>query len=236
LENGSSAEEKNNDGEGMLLMAARAGYLSVIQNELKKGISINTTNRHGCSALILATREGHLDVVKFLVLYSENFVRNTPELENAESLEHFWEQTNRNNQNALCIATKEGHEDLVAFFLSQNKFDVHLTFKKGYNVLDMAASKGYLTILRLLLSTGLFDDKNIVKALEVDPKKNKNIYFCLKYWLEWPCLRLLWIGNGDQGSTLSRIPKEVISIISNWWKVTKEVILSNDEIELDPVI
>jgi len=83
-------------------------------------------------------------------------------------------------------------------------------------ILEKPAVKGYSAIVRLLLYTNQLEDKEIRRVLEIvktSDKRDRGVILCMEYWLEWPRLRLLWIGQMDNGSMLSMLPREIIRYI-----------------------
>jgi len=192
---------------------------------LANGSSITTRNHKKYSAFLLAVREGHLDLVMWLSEYIETYLQNQttsvadpgPENPTSVPFPHYWEDVNHKGDNALFIAARKNHDDIVCWLLEQKKFDLRRPSNTIY-ILDKPACKGYAKIVRLILHTNQLDESDIIRAIhKVKHRKPKSdlrgIILSLQYWLEWPRLRLLWIGQMDNGSVLCLLPRELITYI-----------------------
>jgi len=206
IEQNCSLMETNKDEEDVLLVAARSGYLNVVEYALEHGSSIIMRNSSDYSAFLLAAQEGHLDVVQFLADRIES---------SSEQIPHFWEEKNSKGYNALFLSVHRNYPDVLTWCIQQNKFDLSQKVDQEF-ILEEPALRGYREIVRILLYTNQLKTEDILIVLEkVKSVENydSGVVLCLEYWLEWPRLRLLWIGHLDPLSPLSMLPREIIRYI-----------------------
>ncbi|KAG8439834.1 hypothetical protein GDO86_005850 [Hymenochirus boettgeri] len=129
-------EQKTNDGETPLTLAAKAGLLENVKALLEKGVWPNTKNRRGESPLLLAIRIGNYDMAAALIEY--NCVINQPCVKR-------W--------SAMHEAAKLGRRDLVSLLL-KNGGNVGLKDGFGVTPLGVAAEYGHCDVLEQLIHKG----------------------------------------------------------------------------------
>ncbi len=121
-------------GNTLLLIAAREGHLRTVQAILQYRPSVSHRNLAGDSALMLATLGGHREVVDVL-------------LEAGAELNH-------DGWAPLVYAAFQGHLDLVEKFI-QRGADVHALAPNQSNALMFAARNGHIQVVRRLLQTDI---------------------------------------------------------------------------------
>ncbi|NP_001087115.1 ankyrin repeat and SOCS box containing 15 L homeolog [Xenopus laevis] len=131
-----SWEQKTNDGETPLTLAAKADLLENVKALLEKGVWPNTKNSRGESPLLLAIRIGNYDMAETLIDYSCTI--NQPCVKR-------W--------SAMHEAAKQGRRDLVSLLL-KNGGNVSLTDGFGVTPLGVAAEYGHCDILEQLIHKG----------------------------------------------------------------------------------
>ncbi|XP_063302881.1 ankyrin repeat and SOCS box protein 15 isoform X2 [Pelobates fuscus] len=129
-------EQKTNDGETPLTLAAKAGLVQNVRALLEKGIWPNTKNRKGESPLLIAIQIGSSDMAEILISY--NCTINQPCVKR-------W--------SAIHEAAKQGRCDLVSLLL---KNGANLGVRDGFGVtpLGVAAEFGHCDVLEQLIHKG----------------------------------------------------------------------------------
>ncbi|NMG02069.1 ankyrin repeat domain-containing protein [Azoarcus taiwanensis] len=121
-------------GNSLLLLAAREGHLRTVQAILQYRPNVLHRNLAGDSALMLATLGGHRDVVDEL-------------LDAGAELNH-------DGWTPLIYAAFQGHLDLVEKFIERGA-DVHALAPNESNALMFAARNGHIQVVRRLLQTDI---------------------------------------------------------------------------------
>lgn len=131
---GNSFVELTCNGERSLHLAARLGYVELVQELLKINADIAATDSQGFTPLHLAAYFGHADVVQVLL---KNKAKTNA--------------TNAKGFSALHLAAKGGHANVVKKLL-ESKADIVAKDYKGYTALHWAAERGYANVVLELLS------------------------------------------------------------------------------------
>ncbi|KAG9490139.1 hypothetical protein GDO78_005822 [Eleutherodactylus coqui] len=129
-------EQKTNDGDTPLTLAAKSGLGENVKALLEKGVWPNTKNRRGESPLLIAVRTGHYDIVSLLISY--NCTINQPCVKR-------W--------SAMHEAAKQGSKDIIALLL-KNGGNVSLRDGFGVTPLGVAAEFGQCDVLEQLIHKG----------------------------------------------------------------------------------
>src|SRR5687767_10781210 len=67
VERGATPDTADQDGNSLLMLAARNGQVPVVTYLLSRKASVNARNRYGDTALMAAALKGHVEVAKMLV-------------------------------------------------------------------------------------------------------------------------------------------------------------------------
>ncbi|XP_068132488.1 ankyrin repeat and SOCS box protein 15 isoform X2 [Hyperolius riggenbachi] len=134
--NKSQWEQKTNDGETPLTLAAKSGLFGNVKALLEKGVWPNTKNRRGESPLLIAVRIGSYDMVTTLISY--NCTINQPCVKR-------W--------SAMHEAAKQGRNDLISLLLKHGG-NVNLQDGFGVTPLGAAAEFGQCDALEQLIHKG----------------------------------------------------------------------------------
>ncbi|XP_077329436.1 ankyrin repeat and SOCS box protein 15 isoform X1 [Lithobates pipiens] len=129
-------EQKTNDGETPLTLAAKSGLVENVKALLEKGVWPNTKNRRGESPLLIAVRSGSYDMVVTLISY--NCTINQPCVRR-------W--------SAMHEAAKQGRNDLISLLI-KNGANVSLRDGFGVTPLGVAAEFGQCEALEQLIHKG----------------------------------------------------------------------------------
>lgn len=109
-----------------LMLAAKHGFLSELQELIKEGADINDTNKLGFNALMYAAFNGQLSVVQCL-LSQKNIKVNA---------------VNKFYDTPLILAVMHGDERVIDALL-QNGADIHCKNDQGLNAAEVAAAHGH---------------------------------------------------------------------------------------------
>ncbi|XP_075061391.1 ankyrin repeat and SOCS box protein 15 [Mixophyes fleayi] len=134
--NKSQCEQKTNDGETPLTLAAKSGLIENVKALLEKGVWPNTKNSRGESPLLIAARIGSYDMVTTLISY--NCTINQPCVKR-------W--------SALHEAAKQGNTAIISLLL-KNGGNVSLKDGFGVTPLGVAAEFGHCEALEQLIHKG----------------------------------------------------------------------------------
>ncbi len=172
LSNGAQASvnSKNINGDMPLYLAAKGGYINLVQLLLKGGADVNGKNREGYTPLHIAAENGYEDIATLLIANGANVevkdnwgerpfdlaARNGHAgivkllLDAGASLDNL---KARYDWTPLINAAWSGQKDLVELLI-QKGIDVNQKTSGGWSSALGAANKGYIDILRLLLAHG----------------------------------------------------------------------------------
>ncbi|XP_069462112.1 kinase D-interacting substrate of 220 kDa isoform X2 [Ambystoma mexicanum] len=136
LERYKDVDERNENGQTPLMLAAEQGNLEMVQELLGKGANCNLDDIDNWTSLICASKEGHVDVIRELLEWNVN-------------LEH----RDMGGWTALMWASYKGHTDIVQMLLDKGA-NPHITGLYSVYPIIWAAGRGHSDIVRLLLRHG----------------------------------------------------------------------------------
>ncbi|MBN3310300.1 KDIS Kinase, partial [Amia calva] len=137
LEKYKEVDERNENGQTPLMLAAEQGNVEIVQELLNKGANVNLDDADSWTALISASKEGHTEVVKEL-------------LSNNANLEH----RDMGGWTALMWAAYKGQTEVANMLLAKGA-NPNITGQQ-YSVYPIiwAAGRGHAEIVHLLLQYG----------------------------------------------------------------------------------
>ena len=170
-----NCEENGKPGRTPLYMAARNGFIQVVQFCVEHGAIVDVSTLDGWTPFLRAARKGFLDVVQFLsdsgadtnkynlngntalhLSSGEGHLHIVKYLLEGQSTETEIDKGDNNGWTALHWASCYGHEAIVEYLLSHgadgNKLD-----HSGCSPLHCAAEEGHLLSVLMLLQTGHVD-------------------------------------------------------------------------------
>ncbi|XP_019348240.1 kinase D-interacting substrate of 220 kDa isoform X2 [Alligator mississippiensis] len=189
LEKCKDVDERNENGQTPLMLAAEQGNLEIVQELLKKGANCNLEDSDNWTALISASKEGHVDIVAELLNCNVNLEHRdmggwtalmwASYKGRTEVAELLLEKGSNPNITGLQYsvypviwAAGRGHSDIVRLLL-QHGAKVNCSDKYGTTPLIWAARKGHLECVKYLLQMGADVDQegaNSMTALIVAVK------------------------------------------------------------------
>ncbi|XP_029451683.1 kinase D-interacting substrate of 220 kDa isoform X2 [Rhinatrema bivittatum] len=189
LEKCKDVDERNENGQTPLMLAAEQGNLEMVQELLSKGANCNLEDVDNWTALISAAKEGHVDIVRELLNSNANLEHRDMGGWTALMWASYKGSTDVTelllakgaNPNITGLqysvypiiwAAGRGHSDIVHLLL-QHGAKVNCSDKYGTTPLIWAARKGHLDCVKYLLQTGADVDQegaNSMTALIVAVK------------------------------------------------------------------
>ena len=174
--NSAKLDNKNNNGETALLLAAQEGHYEIFQALIGKRASIDVLDNDCSTALMKASQNGHKSIVKHLLDLKDLKIKlierfdskmNTPVMmaaqgghteilkllqTSADQADHPYNVNffNSRFETALHYASLGGHIDTMNALFERNA-DMTLKNGKGMTPLMMAASNGKTAAVKLLL-------------------------------------------------------------------------------------
>ncbi|XP_063771522.1 kinase D-interacting substrate of 220 kDa isoform X2 [Pseudophryne corroboree] len=137
LEKCKDVDERNENGQTALMLAAEQGNLEIVQELLQKRANCNLEDVDNWTALISAAKEGHLEIVRELVDCNAN-------------LEH----RDMGGWTALMWASYKGCTEVVDLLLSKGANPNITGLQYSVYPIIWAAGRGHSDILKLLLQYG----------------------------------------------------------------------------------
>ncbi|XP_073481509.1 kinase D-interacting substrate of 220 kDa isoform X2 [Aquarana catesbeiana] len=137
LEKYKDVDERNENGQTPLMIAAEQGNMEVVLELLEKGANCNLDDVDNWTALISAAKEGHLEIVREL-------------LDSSANLEH----RDMGGWTALMWASYKGRTDVVELLLSKGANPNITGLQYSVCPIIWAAGRGHSDILKLLLQYG----------------------------------------------------------------------------------
>jgi len=129
----------NNNGENVLMVAAKAGNKKMVEWVIrKKYAAVSSRNNEGSTALLIACNHGHKEVAEFLL---------------TEGGASITERDGR-GRTALIRATDSGNKQLVEWLLTHSEANVTEKSNYGETPLLYAAARGHQDLFKFLLSKG----------------------------------------------------------------------------------
>ncbi|XP_008178124.1 kinase D-interacting substrate of 220 kDa isoform X3 [Chrysemys picta bellii] len=189
LEKCKDVDERNENGQTPLMLAAEQGNLEIVQELLRKGANCNLEDADNWTALISAAKEGYVDIVAELLNCNVNLEHRDMGgwtalmwasykgcTKVAELLLEKGANPNVTGQQysiyPIIWAAGRGHSDIVHLLL-QHGAKVNCSDKYGTTALIWAARKGHLECVKYLLQMGADVDQegaNSMTALIVAVK------------------------------------------------------------------
>nr|DBA25791.1 TPA: hypothetical protein GDO54_010138 [Pyxicephalus adspersus] len=137
LEKCKDVDERNENGQTALMIAAEQGNLEMVQELLRKRANCNLEDVDNWTALISAAKEGHLEIVRELLDCNAN-------------LEH----RDMGGWTALMWASYKGCTDVVDLLLSKGANPNITGLQYSVYPIIWAAGRGHSDIVKLLLQYG----------------------------------------------------------------------------------
>ncbi|XP_068136434.1 kinase D-interacting substrate of 220 kDa isoform X3 [Hyperolius riggenbachi] len=137
LDKGKDVDERNENGQTALMIAAEQGNLEVVQELLRKRANVNLEDVDNWTALISAAKEGHIDIIREL-------------LDNNANLEH----RDMGGWTALIWASYKGHLDIVELLLSKGANPNITGLQYSVYPIIWASGRGHSDIVKILLQYG----------------------------------------------------------------------------------
>jgi serine/threonine-protein phosphatase 6 regulatory ankyrin repeat subunit B len=122
--------------EAKLLEAAATCKASVLEQSIRKNVSIETTNHRGMTPLMLASQSGCVDGVKILLNAGARI-----------------NQQSNSGETSLILAANNGHKRIIDVLLEENAI-LDRTTRQGRTALIKAASSGHTDIVQALIKAG----------------------------------------------------------------------------------
>lgn len=146
-----TATETNNDTA--LTVACQGGHEDLVKLLIEKGAHIEHRDKKGYTPLILAASLGHHKIVQLLLLYGADVEA----------------QSERNKDTALCAAAQAGKYECCEILLTKGHANKEHRNISDYTPLSLAASGGYVNIIKLLLSHGAEINSRTGSKLGISP-------------------------------------------------------------------
>uniref|UniRef100_A0A8C6IM56 Ankyrin repeat and KH domain containing 1 n=1 Tax=Mus spicilegus TaxID=10103 RepID=A0A8C6IM56_MUSSI len=144
----------NND-HTVVSLACAGGHLAVVELLLAHGADPTHRLKDGSTMLIEAAKGGHTNVVSYLLDYPNNVLSvPTTDVSQLTSPSQDESQTESNHDTALTLACAGGHEELVVDLLLARGANKEHRNVSDYTPLSLAASGGYVNIIKILLNAG----------------------------------------------------------------------------------
>ncbi|XP_055383981.1 ankyrin-3 isoform X2 [Condylostylus longicornis] len=143
----------NANGLNALHLAAKDGYVDIVNDLLKRGANVDNATKKGNTALHIASLAGQKDVIKLLIQYGANV--------NVQSLNGF---------TPLYMAAQENHDACVRYLLAKGA-NPSLATEDGFTPLAVAMQQGHDKVVAVLLES---DSRGKVRlpALHIAAKKD----------------------------------------------------------------
>ncbi|MGL4676681.1 MAG: ankyrin repeat domain-containing protein [Brevinema sp.] len=144
-----------------LMIASQQGPLEIVQDLINYGADINATTSTGVTALMSAIKNQRLDIVQFLLNQQANVNLATT-------------QGEITNISPLMIATQTGNIEIVKQLLNTPNIDTQSVDSKDRNALVYAYMSGNISVINLLLATGVTTEFTPQELEQFFPLKSKN--------------------------------------------------------------
>ncbi|XP_046546810.1 ankyrin repeat domain-containing protein 50-like [Haliotis rubra] len=133
-------DTRNQYGRTAVMVAARMGYVSVVDLLIRRGADVSLVNDEGDNLLHVACSGGHLAMVEYVVL------RDLVDINCTELL----------GMTPLMLAAKHGHIKVFDFLVSE-ECDVSVLTVNGDNVLHVACSGGNEGMVNHIIQMDMVD-------------------------------------------------------------------------------
>lgn len=138
--NGIDLEQRDQNGQTPLIIAAEKGSLEIVHELIKRNVQVDVQDEDGWTALIAACKEGHFDVVKELLECGAKV--QLPDL---------------GGWSPLVWASYKGHADIVRELLDYGA-DPNERGQHGMTALIWASGRGHTEVVHHLLEAGANPD------------------------------------------------------------------------------
>jgi len=167
VERGATPDTADQEGNSLLMLAARSGHVPVISYLVANKATVNARNRYGDTALMAAALKGHLEVAKVLIANGAE-VNGTgwaplhyAAFEGRADLVKFLLEKGAdknavapNEFTPLMLAVRNGHEDAARALLYGDPDVNYRARSSGDSALKLATQKGYVPVVDLLKRAG----------------------------------------------------------------------------------
>jgi len=136
LDKGLDPDTADPDGNTVLMIAARLGYMDVVTLLVNRKASVARRSAHGDTALMFACLKGHLEIARLLVAHGA--------------------QINQTAWTPLHYAAFEGRAAVISYLIEKGA-DKDALAPNGFTALMLAARGGHIEAMRALL----YDDANV---------------------------------------------------------------------------
>uniref|UniRef100_A0A7M4ELE9 Kinase D interacting substrate 220 n=1 Tax=Crocodylus porosus TaxID=8502 RepID=A0A7M4ELE9_CROPO len=169
LEKCKDVDERNENGQTPLMLAAEQGNLEIVQELLKKGANCNLEDSDNWTALISASKEGHVDIVAELLNCNVNLEHR--DMGGWTAL--MWASYKGRTEVAELLLEKGSNPNITGLCICLAGSLVNFCLQYGTTPLIWAARKGHLECVKYLLQMGADVDQegaNSMTALIVAVK------------------------------------------------------------------
>ncbi|MGL5955869.1 MAG: ankyrin repeat domain-containing protein [Brevinema sp.] len=156
-----SAQSKGISNITPLMIAAQQGPLEIVQEIINYGADINAVTTSGVTALMSAIKNQRGDIVQCLLSQNADINLATT-------------QGEITNITALMIATQTGNIEITKQLLNSPKINIQRTDSTGKNALIYAYISGNISMINLLLASGLSTEFTPQELEVFFPKNQKN--------------------------------------------------------------
>ncbi len=153
-------------GPGLLHAAAEGNLPGIIQLCLDNGMDINTPDPWGKSALNSAMISGSREAMLYLMEKGAEYDPNIVSrhcfcyglFDVTQKIYADHPEVDYNYTNAFWNALSTGDKEIIEYYRKKAQPEAYLAMEfQGQNILDPAASGGYMPVIRELMETGQFD-------------------------------------------------------------------------------
>ncbi|XP_018119490.1 kinase D-interacting substrate of 220 kDa isoform X4 [Xenopus laevis] len=208
LEKCKDVDERNENGQTALMLAAEQGNLEIVQELLRNRANCNLEDVDNWTALISAAKEGNLEIVTELLDYNAN-------------LEH----RDVGGWTALMWASYKGSTDVVDFLLLKGANPNITGVQYSVYPIIWAAGRGHSDIVKLLLQYGA--KVNCSDKFGTTPliwAARKGHLECVKY--------LLQMGADVDQEGANSITALIVSVKGGFTDTVKEILKRNPNVNL----
>jgi uncharacterized protein len=167
VERGTSPDTADQDGNTLLMLAARGGHSPLVSYLVSRKATVNARNKFGDTALMAAGLKGHVEVAKVLVasgaqvntegwtpLHYAAFEGSAPMVRFL--LDHGADKNAiaPNEYTPLMLAVRNGHEEAARALLHGDPDVNYRARSTGESALKLALKKGYEPVIALLKRAG----------------------------------------------------------------------------------
>ncbi len=167
IERGTSPDTTDQDGNSLLMLAARTGQLPVVNYLLGRKAAVNARSKFGDTALLAASLKGHTEVVKALLAGGAELnpsgwspLHYAAFEGRAETVKFLLDKGADKNAIApneftpLMLAVRNGHEEAARALLYGDPDVNYKTPSAGETALMLAVKKGATPVVELLKRAG----------------------------------------------------------------------------------